>query len=80
MIKKLLIFSNRKLFSLIEQILVIQCCEMIFVIFLILHQLGVAQQLLQILFGGIVAMVAIAGVIHSILSADLAARGCGSLC
>ena len=41
--------------------LVAQWSIMVFVAFLILHQLGVAQQLLQILFGGIVAMVAIAG-------------------
>ena len=34
---------------------------LIFVAFLVLHQLGVAQQLLQILFGGVVAMFAIAG-------------------
>ena len=34
---------------------------LIFVSFLVLHQLGVAQQLLQILFGGVVAMFAIAG-------------------
>lgn len=33
----------------------------IFVGFLVLHQLGVAQELLRILFGGLVAMVAIAG-------------------
>ena len=29
--------------------------------FLVLHQLGVAQELLRILFGGLVAMVALAG-------------------
>jgi len=33
----------------------------VFVGFLVLHQLGVAQELLRILFGGLVAMVAIAG-------------------
>lgn len=33
----------------------------IFVGFLVLHQLGVAQELLRILFGGLVAMVAVAG-------------------
>lgn len=34
---------------------------LVFVAFLVLHQLGVAQQLLQILFAGVVAMFAIAG-------------------
>lgn len=34
---------------------------LIFVAFLVLHQLGVAQQLLQILFAGVVAMLALAG-------------------
>lgn len=33
----------------------------VFVAFLVLHQLGVAQELLRILFAGLVAMVAIAG-------------------
>lgn len=33
----------------------------VFVTFLVLHQLGVAQELLRILFGGFVAMLAIAG-------------------
>lgn len=33
----------------------------VFVGFLVLHQLGVAQELLRILFGGLVAMVALAG-------------------
>ncbi|OGD87633.1 hypothetical protein A2870_03090 [Candidatus Curtissbacteria bacterium RIFCSPHIGHO2_01_FULL_41_11] len=33
----------------------------VFVAFLVLHQLGVGQELLRILFGGIVAMIAIAG-------------------
>lgn len=33
----------------------------IFVVFLVLHQLGVAQELLRILFAGIVAMLAVAG-------------------
>ncbi len=33
----------------------------VFVAFLVLHQLGVAPELLRILFGGLVAMVAIAG-------------------
>lgn len=34
---------------------------LVFVAFLVLHQLGVAQQLLQILFAGVVAMLALAG-------------------
>lgn len=33
----------------------------VFVAFLVLHQLGVAQELLRILFGGLIAMIAIAG-------------------
>lgn len=33
----------------------------VFVVFLVLHQLGVAQELLRILFAGIVAMLALAG-------------------
>jgi hypothetical protein len=41
--------------------LVAQWSIMIFVGFLVLHQLGVAQELLRILFGGIVAMFTIAG-------------------
>lgn len=41
--------------------LVAQWSIMIFVVFLVLHQLGVAQEMLRILFGGIVAMIAIAG-------------------
>ncbi len=41
--------------------LVAQWSLTIFVGFLVLHQLGVAQELLRILFAGIVAMVAIAG-------------------
>lgn len=41
--------------------LIAQWSIMIFVTFLVLHQLGVAQELLRILFGGIVAMIAIAG-------------------
>ena len=41
--------------------LVAQWSLTIFVAFLVLHQLGVAQELLRILFGGLVAMVAIAG-------------------
>jgi len=41
--------------------LVAQWSIMIFVGFLVLHQLGVAQEMLRILFGGIVAMLALAG-------------------
>lgn len=41
--------------------LVAQWAITIFVGFLVLHQLGVAQELLRILFAGMVAMVAIAG-------------------
>lgn len=41
--------------------LVAQWSLMVFVGFLVLHQLGVAQELLRILFGGLVAMVALAG-------------------
>lgn len=41
--------------------LVAQWSLTIFVGFLVLHQLGVAQELLRILFGGLVAMVAVAG-------------------
>lgn len=41
--------------------LVAQWSLIVFVGFLVLHQLGVAQELLRILFGGLVAMVAIAG-------------------
>jgi len=41
--------------------LVAQWSLTVFVAFLVLHQLGVAQELLRILFGGMVAMVAIAG-------------------
>ena len=41
--------------------LVAQWSIVIFVGFLVLHQLGVAQELLRILFGGLVAMVALAG-------------------
>lgn len=41
--------------------LVAQWSIVIFVAFLVLHQLGVAQELLRILFAGLVAMVAIAG-------------------
>lgn len=41
--------------------LVAQWAILIFVAFLVLHQLGVAQELIRILFAGIVAMVAIAG-------------------
>ncbi len=41
--------------------LVAQWSVMIFVSFLVLHQLGVAQEMLRILFGGIVAMLALAG-------------------
>ncbi len=41
--------------------LVAQWAITIFVGFLVLHQLGVAQELLRILFGGLVAMLAIAG-------------------
>ncbi|KKR78108.1 MAG: Conserved TM helix repeat-containing protein [Candidatus Curtissbacteria bacterium GW2011_GWA1_40_9] len=41
--------------------LIAQWSVMIFVGFLVLHQLGVAQEMLRILFGGIVAMFALAG-------------------
>ena len=41
--------------------LIAQWSIVIFVGFLVLHQLGVAQELLRILFGGIVAMLTIAG-------------------
>lgn len=41
--------------------LVAQWSIMVFVAFLVLHQLGVAQEMLRILFAGIVAMIAIAG-------------------
>jgi len=41
--------------------LVAQWAITIFVAFLVLHQLGVAQELLRILFAGLVAMVAVAG-------------------
>lgn len=41
--------------------LVAQWAITIFVGFLVLHQLGVAQELLRILFAGLIAMVAIAG-------------------
>lgn len=41
--------------------LVAQWSITIFVAFLVLHQLGVAQELLRILFGGLIAMIAIAG-------------------
>lgn len=41
--------------------LIAQWSIMVFVGFLVLHQLGVAQELLRILFGGIVAMLAVAG-------------------
>ena len=41
--------------------LIAQWSLTVFVAFLVLHQLGVAQELLRILFGGLVAMVAIAG-------------------
>ncbi|HSX19455.1 MAG TPA: hypothetical protein VLE91_05000 [Candidatus Saccharimonadales bacterium] len=41
--------------------LVAQWAISIFVGFLVLHQLGVAQELLRILFAGIVAMIALAG-------------------
>jgi len=41
--------------------LVAQWAITVFVGFLVLHQLGVAQELLRILFAGLVAMVAIAG-------------------
>lgn len=47
---------------------------LVFVAFLVLHQLGVAQQLLQILFGGVVAMVAIAGGLAFGLGGQGAAR------
>lgn len=41
--------------------LVAQWSITVFVGFLVLHQLGVAQELLRILFGGLVAMIALAG-------------------
>jgi len=41
--------------------LVAQWSLIIFVGFLVLHQLGVAQELLRILFAGLVAMIAVAG-------------------
>lgn len=41
--------------------LVAQWSIIVFVTFLVLHQLGVAQELLRILFAGLVAMIAIAG-------------------
>jgi len=41
--------------------LVAQWSITIFTGFLVLHQLGVAQELLRILFAGLVAMIAIAG-------------------
>jgi len=41
--------------------LVAQWSLVIFVGFLVLHQLGVAQELLRILFAGLVAMIAVAG-------------------
>ncbi len=47
---------------------------LVFVAFLVLHQLGVAQQLLQILFGGVVAMFAIAGGLAFGLGGQGAAR------
>lgn len=40
---------------------VAQWSIIIFVAFLVLHQLGVAQELLRILFAGLVAMIAVAG-------------------
>ncbi|EKD58126.1 MAG: hypothetical protein ACD_57C00022G0005 [uncultured bacterium] len=41
--------------------LVAQWSLVIFVSFLVLHQLGVAPELLRILFGGLIAMIAVAG-------------------
>jgi hypothetical protein len=41
--------------------LIAQWAMIIFVTFLVLHQLGVAQELLRILFAGLVAMIALAG-------------------
>ena len=41
--------------------LVAEWSVIVFVAFLVLHQLGVAQELLRILFGGLVAMLALAG-------------------
>ncbi len=46
----------------------------VFIAFLVLHQLGVAQELLRILFGGLVAMVAIAGGIAFGLGGQSTAR------
>lgn len=47
----------------------------VFVTFLVLHQLGVAQELLRILFAGIVAMVALAGGLAFGLGGQSVARG-----
>ncbi|OGD85649.1 hypothetical protein A2696_03170 [Candidatus Curtissbacteria bacterium RIFCSPHIGHO2_01_FULL_41_13] len=47
----------------------------VFVGFLVLHQLGVAQELLRILFAGLVAMVAIAGGLAFGLGGQQTARG-----
>jgi len=41
--------------------LVAEWSIVVFVVFLVLHQLGVAQELLRILFAGLVAMLALAG-------------------
>lgn len=54
--------------------LVAQWSLTVFVGFLVLHQLGVAQELLRILFGGLVAMVAIAGGIAFGLGGQSTAR------
>lgn len=48
---------------------------LIFVAFLVLHQLGVAQELLRILFAGVVAMLALAGGLAFGLGGQSVARG-----
>ncbi|MCR4324417.1 MAG: hypothetical protein NUV69_01895 [Candidatus Curtissbacteria bacterium] len=55
--------------------LVAQWSINIFVAFLVLHQLGVAQELLRILFAGLVAMVALAGGLAFGLGGQGVARG-----
>jgi hypothetical protein len=55
--------------------LVAQWAITVFIGFLVLHQLGVAQELLRILFAGLVAMVAIAGGLAFGLGGQNAARG-----
>lgn len=55
--------------------IVAQWSFVIFVAFLVLHQLGIAQELLRILFAGIVAMMAIAGGLAFGLGGQETARG-----